>query len=136
VSGSFGEILMGRGVAARGMDIARHPIPLPELTERFPQDKGSLLLAYEESRRFVEYLTAHYGNQSLLKILQHLKQGDDIDRAVFATISKSFENAWLIWAAQHLYEILFFIGALLTVLAFVRLAIRKRDYSAEHEDEE
>jgi len=45
-------------------------------------------------------------------------------------------NAWLIWATQHLYEIVFFIGALLTVLAFVRLAIRKRDYSAEHEDEE
>jgi hypothetical protein len=149
VSGSLGEILMGGGVATRGMDIARHSIPLKQLMERFPQDKGSLLLAYEESRRFVEYLTAQYGNQSLLGILQHLKQGDDIDRAVFETISKSFENlqqewlediqkgnAWLIWATQHLYEILYFIGALLTVLAFARLAIRKRDYSAEHEDEE
>jgi hypothetical protein len=149
VSGSLGEILMGGGVVARGMDIARHPIPLQHLRERFPQDQGSLLLAYEESRRFVEYLTAHYGKQSLLGILQHLKQGDDINRAVFATISKSLEDlqqewlediqkgtAWLIWASQHLYEILFFIAALLTVLAFARLAIKKRDYSAEYEDEE
>jgi hypothetical protein len=149
VSGSLGEIVMGRGVAAWGMDIARHPIPLEQLTERFPQDKGKLLLAYEQSRRFVEYLTAHYGKQSLLAILQHLKQGDDIDRAVLATLSKSLKslhqewleefrnrNVWFIWASQHLYEILFFLGAILTVLAFVRLAIRKRDYSAEHEDEE
>jgi hypothetical protein len=149
VSGSLGEIAMGRGVAAWGMDIARHPIPLEQLTERFPQEKGTLLLAYEESRRFVEYLTAHYGKHSLLAILQHLKQGDDIDRAVLATLSKSLKslhqewleesrnwNVWFIWASQHLYEILFFMGALLTVLAFVRLAIRKRDYFAEHEDEE
>lgn len=149
VSGSLGEILSGGGFPQTEIALASRPIPLRRLTYSFPRDKDSLALAYEESRRFVEFLTASYGRESLLGILEHLSEGDDIDRAVSETLSKSFDAVeqewldslkgrfvWLIWASRHMYDILFVVAALLTVLAFVSLALRKKRYREEEEEEE
>jgi len=149
VSGSFGEILVGRGVAPSDMVLSRHPIPLQLLAVSFPRDKDSLIQAYAESRLFVDYLVAQYGKEAFLSVLQHMKEGEPIDLAVSEALSKSLENlqdewlkklhgrsAWLLWVSQYLYEILFFLGALLTILAYVRLMFRKKEYDPDEEDEE
>jgi hypothetical protein len=149
VSGSLGELLAGGGFPDMGVAIARHPIPLRQLAYSFPADGDSLFLAYEESRRFVDYLTTTYGKESLLGILQLLREGDDIDMAVSKTLSKSLETLeeewlesvrgrglWLIWLSQHLYDILFFIAALLTVAAAIVTALRNKRYVGEEEEEE
>ena len=148
VSGSLGEILVGKGVAASEVNFLLRPIPLNQLAERFPGDKDSLLQAYAESRQFVDYIVAHYGKEGLLGVLNRLKDGEEIDQAFAAVLSTSLpdlqkewleelhsSNAWLLWVSQYLYEIIFFVGALLTVLAFVRLMIRKKGYDPDEEDE-
>lgn len=149
VSGSLGEILAGQGLVTAGINLSRHPIPLEQLAESFPGERRLLIQAYEESRLFVDFLVARYGKDGLLKVLEHLKEGEAIDETVLKAFSTSLEslqtewlqelrnrNMWLLWFSQYLYEILFFLGAILTVLAFVRRMIRKRDYDLEEEDEE
>jgi hypothetical protein len=149
VSGSLGELLVGKGDAAGAINLARHPIPLQLLAVSFPKDKDSLIQAYVESRLFVEYLLARYGKESLLRVLQHLREGLSIDRAVSAATSKSLQDLeaewleelrskemWLVWVGQNLYELLFLLAAILTIVAFVRLLIRKRRYDPAEEDEE
>ena len=149
VSGSFGEIVVGKGVGVGGSNFSRHPIALQQLEDNFPRQKDLLIQAYEESRQFVDYLVSHYGKESLLGVLTHLKEGEPIDQAISKSLSKSLENIqeewfkdlrsrhlWLLWASQYLYEILFVFAALLTVLAFIRSVMRRRHYEGDEEDEE
>jgi hypothetical protein len=148
ISGSLGEIFAGKGFVSSGISLSRHPIPLEQLTESFPGDKHALLQAYEESRLFVDFLVARYGKEGLLRLLERLKAGEPTEEALLGTFSKSLEtlekewlhelhgrSVWLLWVSQYLYEILFFAGALLTVLAFVRVMIRKKRYDPDEEDE-
>ena len=149
VSGSLGEILVGKGDAAGVINLARRPIPLQQLAVSFPKDKDSLIQAYAERRLFVEYLVARYGQESLLKVLQHLHEGWSIEHAISAATSKSLQDLeaewleelrskkmWLVWVGQNLYELLFLLAAILTIVAFVRLVIRKKRYDPDEEDEE
>lgn len=148
LSGSLGEILAGQGFVTSGISLTRHPIPLQQLAASFPAERQALLQAYEGSRLFVDFLVARHGKEGLLALLERLKTGDDIDEAMRQAFSNSLEslqaewlqglksgNLWLLWVSQYLYEMLFFGGALLTVLAFVRSRMKKRAYDPEEEDE-
>ena len=148
LSGSLGEILAGQGFVTSGISLTRHPIPLRQLAASFPAERQALLQAYEESRLFVDFLVARHGKEGLFALLERLKTGDDIDEAMHHAFSNSPErleaewlqglrsrNLWLLWLSQYLYEMLFFVGAILSVLAFVRSRMRKRAYDPEEEDE-
>ena len=147
ISGTVGEVLTGGGVTISRVDMAYRLIPLRQLTVNFPEDKDLLILAYKESHNFVGYVTTHYGTESLRDILKYLKEGDDIDLAVSKALSKPLQDVqeewiddmrrrseWLIWGSQHLYEILFFTAAVLTIMATVRLKLRRRQYKEEEDD--
>jgi hypothetical protein len=149
ISGSFGEILEGRRIAPININLSRHPIPLQQLSMSFPKDKDSLIQAYMESRLFVDFLVARYGKEAFLGILQRMKEGKPIDRAFHEALSQSLEtlekewleglrgrSAWLLWISQYLYELLFFLCALLTMLAYLRVMFRKKGYDPAEEDEE
>lgn len=148
VSGNLGEVLAGDGAAISRIDMAQRLIPLRQLTATFPRDKDLLLLAYKESRDFVGFVATQYGAESLRNILKYLKGGDDIDLAISKELSKKFQDVqdewiedmrrkreWLIWASQHLYEILFFTAAVLTILAVFRLRSRRAKYWEEEGDD-
>lgn len=146
VSGSLGEIAAGEALDTSGISIALHPIPMHALEDRFP-DSGLLMLrAYAQSRSFVEYVISQYGKEGLQKILQILKEGHRLDQAIGQALDISYaeleqewlryireRNVWLIWASQHLHDILFFAGAVLTIIAFARVWARKRRRNAEDE---
>jgi hypothetical protein len=147
ISGTVGEVLVGGEVTFSRIDMAYRLIPLRQLTVTFPKDKDLLMLAYKESHNFVGYVTTHYGTQSLRDILKYLKEGDDIDQAMSKALSKPFQDVqkewiddmrrrseWLIWASQHLYEILFFTAAVLTIMATARLRLRRGKYIQEEDD--
>ena len=148
ISGTLGEILAESGVTFNRINTANRLIPLNQLAASFPSDRDSLFLAYRETLDFVAYVAAHYGAESLRDILKHLKKGDDIDQAISKALSKPFRDVqkdwiddmrkkseWLIWASENLYEILFFTAAVLTVMAAVRLRLRRSKYVDEDEDD-
>jgi hypothetical protein len=147
ISGTVGEMLIGGGVTISRIDMAYRLIPLGQLAVSFPEDKDLLILAYKESHNFVGYITTQYGTASLRDILKYLKEGDDIDQAILKTLSKPFQdvqdewiddmrrrNEWLIWGSQHLYEIIFFAAGVLTIMAAIRLRLRRRKYVEEEDD--
>jgi hypothetical protein len=139
-SGGIGEILManGRGLLNRA-SISGNYIPLGRLKQQFPRDDIALKLAYEESKSCVEYITGTYGSDSLLDIMTRLKEGATMDDAVLWSLSVSLEELeenwhehlrkqvpWLTHLSMNLYEILFLLGAVMTIIGFIRYLRKKR----------
>ena len=122
---------------------------LVNLAQRFPHDKNGLILAYEQSKSVVEYMSRQYGPQSIYDLLDLLRQGVDIESAVESRFAVSFETFeeqwrnhlkasinWFTYLSIHLYEILFVSAALLTILGFIRILLRKRAYEKGNEEME
>jgi hypothetical protein len=146
VSGSFGEILIGRPWDS--INLSRGAVSLKHLERTFPKDKDAITLAYSQSRSFVEHITSRYGAQSLVSILECLKEGCKIEKAVLRSTNVSLDqlemewrekierSAWPVWLSQHLYQIMFVLAALLSVWGFIKVIARKRKRFAELDDEE
>ncbi|MHC1726980.1 MAG: hypothetical protein AB9866_13395 [Syntrophobacteraceae bacterium] len=147
VSGTIGEFLAGDRATISRIETAYRLIPLRQLALTFPKDKDLLLLAYKESQDFVGYVASHYGVESIREILKHLKRGDHVDQAIIGVLHKSFaevqeewiadmksRSEWFIWVSLNLYEILFTAAAVLTILAAVRLRLRRAKYVDEEEE--
>ena len=124
-------------------------LELAKIAHQFPRDKNALILAYEQSKSVVEYMSREYGQQGILDLLGLLQQGYDFESAFkmrFAITFDTFEDqwrgylkkniSWFTYLSTHLYEFLFVSAALLTVLGFVRKIIRQRAYSAQEEDDD
>ena len=122
-------------------------IRIRALTEGFPGDKRSLFLAYEESKSLVEYIINKFGIDAILTILEHLKDGEEVDAAILKVLTISLDElergwhnhlkkriTWFTYLANNLNEILFFLAALIMIYGFIRHLIKKRAYKYEEED--
>ena len=148
-SDGIGEIFIDK--SGSGLDaaiMADRVLHLKGLARKFPRDKPSLILAYEQSKSVVNYIDRQYGKDAILDLLGHLKNGESMEAAVVKSLgisSDELENdwlshlastpRWLVYLANNLYGILFFVAALLTVLGFVRRIMRRKAWErAEEED--
>jgi len=141
-SGGIGEIMMDpKRSRLNRAAFSKKFIPFQDLKQGFPYDENGRLLAYEESKSFVDYLARKYKNDGILNILSRMKQGQTAGDAIIAVLSiplETLENewqgslkqkmSWFTYLSYHLYEILFTLMALITIIAFIRLSFRKRDY--------
>jgi hypothetical protein len=138
MSGSDGKALSAATLSGRLIDI--------RMLGRFPNDDASLILAYEESKSFVEYIVSEYGKQRLLGILSSLREGNSVSESIeknlsipFAELEKNWrdsltrKNTWVSYLGDNIYTILFVFAALLTVYGFIRLLKKKREYKDEEE---
>jgi hypothetical protein len=129
--------------------LAGRYLPLNDLNYRFPQDRQSLWLAYEESKSMVAYIEKRYGREGVLNLLNRLKSGQDFDTAVYKNFSVSvgaLENSWqrqlkkrsrfFTFVATYMYEFLFVLAALLTVAGFIRFLLKKRAYKDEEDEDD
>ncbi len=150
VSDGIGEILLDRNWS--GLDAAitaGRTLPLTGLTETFPGDKASLMLAYEQSKSVVAYIDRQYGQDAILNLLGHLENGAGIETATLQGLSLSVDELekewldylertprWLVYLANNIYGILFFLAAVLTILGFIRYTRRRKKIYEEWEEEE
>ncbi len=139
-SGNLGELLLYEdSFRSMKLNMARLAVPLEYLSSSFPSDPQGLFLAYEESLSFVNYIVKNYGKDGLISILKKLAQGNDVEDAFWQVLSKSFDvvedewidnirnkNRWLLWLSSYLYELLFALGGVLAVVAFVKLKLKKK----------
>lgn len=122
-------------------------IQLRDLAHGFPAEKKYLILAYEESRSFVDFIVEKYGQKALFEILEFLKNGNDLHQAFTASLDASPEelearwirhqqkrSTWFAFLAAHIYEFLFVLGALLTIAGFIRFIIKKRNYTDDDDE--
>ena len=121
-------------------------ISIGSLTTRFPRDRKRLMLAYEESKSLVEYIISKWGRDGILTLLEHLKDGKEVDQAILMSLSISFDElehrwynhlkkriTWVTYLINHLYEFLFSIAALILIIGFIRVVLKKRAYEEEEE---
>ena len=150
VSDGIGELFVNRNLS--GLDAAvmsGRIIPFTKLTNYFPRDKASLMLAYEQSKSVIGFIDRQYGNSAILNLLEHLKNSDTVEEAVMDSLGISIDRLekewldylestprWLVFLANNIYGILFFLAAVLTFLGFIRLLRRRKRVYEEWEEEE
>jgi len=147
-SGGIAEIIMGESRdVLKQASLSGEFISLRELTDKFPEDERAVLLAYEESKSIVEYIIREFGASGLLQVLNHLKNGYDVDAAIFKGLSVPFyelENrwhdylqkrtTWFTYFSNNLYNVLFFLAGMILTYGFIRFLLKKKAYKDEGED--
>jgi len=129
--------------------LAGRVIPLRALSRGFPRDRESLLLAYEESKSIVSYVVETHGLEGLLEILRWVRQGHPWEEAVQGALGLPFDElerswaeslkkrlTWFTYLVNNLYEILFFVAAVLAFLGFWKALRKKRAYMKSDEEED
>ena len=138
-SGGLAEILMDDGTSAlREAALAGRLFRFEDLSARFPEDRYGLILAYEQSRSLVEYIAEKYGTSKLRRLLAALENGGTIDDALQKSLGLTVDAlegewasllkgrlGWLVYISNNLYELLFFLAALMTVAAVVRVITKR-----------
>jgi len=148
-SGGVAELFTGEGDSALSQAAVSNSVIRIRNLDRFPQDGKRLLLAYEESKSFIEYIISEYGENRLLQSLQYLKEGDSIDDSFSRSFSVSFPDleqkwfvhlqrkyTWFSYISNNLYTILFFLAGIITLYGFFRLLKKKREYKDDEEEKE
>ncbi len=139
VTSGISEIILGRTEETlRRAVLSDRVIPISKLTT-FPSDKVGLSLAYEESKSFTGFLIKNYGEKRFIDFIKGFRGQDSTEDLFLKTFGISLPEAERQWInslkggsqvirfiAEHIYEILFFLGALLTVAGFIVLLLRKR----------
>jgi len=148
ISDGISEIIIDKQSVLNEAVISENLIPLNALSRSFPGDKHYLMLAYEESKSVTDYIVKEFGRESLLSFLNDLKNEVNLSEAVQHNFSISFEGleekwhfylknriTWFVYFSIHIYEILFFFSALITIYGFIRLVIKKREYQDQEDDD-
>ena len=147
VSGGIAEFMTEDGKRAlHNATVSGRLIDIRKLVRFPPED---IILAYEESKSIVEYIESEFGKQGILRVLAYLKEGysldDSLQKGLSVTTSELDEkwqaylkkrHAWFSYLSRNLYEILFFIAALVTVYGFMRMLKKKKEYRDEPGDED
>lgn len=143
VSGGIMDILIQQKPSVLNRIVMRDAlIPLHSLHMTFPRDEKDLILAYAQSKSFVDYIIIRFGKEGLLATLDQMKTGHPIHEAVFSALSVSLEDLeydwhqglkkrlrWFTYFSYHLYDILFAMLALIAILGFIRIIVKKRSYT-------
>lgn len=148
ISGGIGELVIEQKEALLNEAVLTgRLLAVRSLVRTFPRDEKFFSLAYQESRSLVEYIVDRFGRPGLVDLLGLLKD-HDFEEAVQLALSVSFDGleegwqkelrsrlTWFTFLAHHIYEVLFFLGALIMMVAFVIKLARKRAYMREEEDD-
>jgi hypothetical protein len=147
-SDGIAEIVVGeRRNLLRQAVLSNRLIPLGLLDATFPGDESSLLLAYEQSRSIISFLSSEYGPGAVVRTLNSVGKECDIDCALkkntghplfeleekwHASLKRNI--TWFTYASTHLYQILFIFASLVLTAGFFRVLLKKRRYRDEEGD--
>jgi len=148
-SGGMADILRtGEKDLLQQAVLSRRMIALKDITATFPSSPDRLVLAYEESRSFTEFILKHHGEAKLRLILQDLAKNETIEEAVYNNLVLSLDrleqqwkeslsngDLWISYAAEHLYWLLFFFAALISIAGFCVARRRNKNYRDEEDEQ-
>lgn len=129
--------------------LSNNLIPLRDLSLYFPDHPRGLVLAYEQSKSFIEFIESKYGKEKIVSILNNLKNNKSIRQAINEELSIELESleqkwhksllrkySWLSYIADNIIWVLFFAAALVTLVGYIRLRWRMKNYKDEDEIED
>jgi hypothetical protein len=122
-------------------------ISLRDLSLSFPDQPREFLLAYEESKNFVEYIAHEYGAGKLRAVLLGMREGETADEALSNTLGLNLDTlqdawrqnlrrkySWPSYLADNLFWILFFVAALVTLIGYIQAKKRMKSYRDEDDE--
>ena len=143
------ELIMNRKRSAlNSLLLSKGRFSIRSLNHSFPRDPKGLMLAYEAGKSMVTFMVGQYGAEGVISILEQLKAGRSFDQALSETVSISFEDLesnwhahlkkrriWLSYLSYYIYEIVFFLAALMMIIGSIRVIRKKRAALREWEDD-
>ncbi len=149
ISGGASEIISPASLnILKRAFISGNTLPFVRLFKTFPSDRNSFILSYEQSKSIVEYIEETYGKGSVQRIIDRLASGTVFNETIeeelsidFTTLEREWKEkmimryTWITYLSNNIYWILFVAGALLTIVAFIRLRKRIRDYKDDDEED-
>lgn len=105
----------------------------------FPSERRATMLAYQQSKSFIEYIVELYGTNALINILREMKNNASVDRA-FATVlphtlrqvEHNWVNhiqtrvSWFTYISRNMFQFIFLIAAFLLIVAFIKTIFQRR----------
>ncbi len=149
-SGGISEIAMKRDpfLVSRAVRTG-NTIPLRMLERSFPGNEQAILSAYEESKSVVEFIIQKFGPEGLRSLIEELRLERNIEEAVQRALGISLDEleyrwhghvkergTWVSFWSYYMYEVVFVLGALLSVAAFLQYLRRKRTCLNRADDDE
>jgi hypothetical protein len=148
VSGGIADIVNpGERDVLKQAVLSRRMVALRDLSSAFPPQPKKLLLAYEESRSFIDFVVQEYGADKLRAVLHEMRDNKTAQEAfakVMFTDLNVLENkwqeslvrkySWFTYVSDHIYWMLFFAAALVTFIGYLRLMKRMKNYRDEEEE--
>jgi hypothetical protein len=126
--------------------LSHRMVALRDLSSAFPARPRELLLAYEESRSFIDFIVQEYGADKLRAVLHEMRDNKTLPEAFTKVLSVdlnvleekwreglSRKYSWVTYASDHIYWLLFFAAALVTFIGYLRLRKRIKNYRDEEE---
>jgi hypothetical protein len=149
VTGGVAEILTDKKPSLNYAVFSRTLLRLDGLRDRFPEERMSVLLAYEESKSVVEFIGNTFGTGKIIEILDCMKNGESFEASLQKVLSMTPQElekqwqtslsmylSWFLFLSQNLYEIIFFAMAVAAIYAFIKVMIRRRKYIKYIDEEE
>lgn len=149
VSGGMADIMNpGEKNILRETSLSNRLIPFEALSVSFPDNPRGFLLAYEESKSFLEYIVHEYGAGKLRDVLHLMQEGSTADEAITVSLGQSLDSlqdawikslrrkySWPSYLADNLFWILFFAAALATFMAYLQVRRRIKNYRDEDDQD-
>jgi hypothetical protein len=114
--------------------------------QRFPSGRSETMLAYQQSKSFIEYIVDVYGEIALIEILHEMGRNSSVDRAfaevlphTLREVERNWSNdiqaqvSWFTYISRNMFQFLFLLAALLVIIAFIKLLIQRR---RQHDEED
>ncbi len=141
-SSGVSELLILSGTTALDQAVVTDSVMEMRDLDAFPSDDRSTVLAYEQSKSFIEYIVSHYGRDGISRVLLSVKRGLTVEEAIQEGLSISLSSlesrwrshlrgrsSWITYLSGNLYTILFLFGGIVTIYGFLRFLKRKREYT-------
>jgi hypothetical protein len=146
VSSGISELLVVTGTTALERAVVTDSVMQMRDIDTFPADERSVMLAYEQSKSFIEFIVSHYGRDGLSRILLFAGSGHSVEESIQKGLSISLssledrwrshlrgKNSWVTYLSGNIYTILFLLGGIVTIYGFLRFLKKKREYMDEED---
>lgn len=146
VTGGVSELITDPGWSVLENAVMRDNLFRFDELASFPSGRSETMLAYQQSKSFVEYIVEVYGENALLGILREMSMNASVDRAFASVLPHTLREvehnwsntlqarvSWITYISRNMFQLLFLFAALLVIIAFLKKFVERR---RQHDDDE
>jgi hypothetical protein len=146
ITGGMSELVNDPGWSVLERAAMRGNIMRFDELESFPSARAETMLAYQQSKSFIEYIVETYGTNALIDIIHGMKDDVSVDRAFSMVLPHNLRQVeqnwvahiqarvtWVTYISRNIFQFIFLFASLLVIVAFIKKIVQKRRY---HDDDE